>query len=213
MHMKIVCGWVVKSLQIKVFGQPRNGIFLMYTTPKVYSTKSQSSKSWVFKLFNREKLKESFKIIISGSEPDTQKFIAEAKSEFKKLRPEELAFPRGITEIKKYADRRTVYKKGTPIHCRGSLLYNKMVKDLGLTKKYELIQGGDKVKFVYLKLPNILRENVIAFKDYLPPEFNLENNIDYDTQFDKVFNKPLEPILSAVNWTAEESINFEDMFG
>ena len=161
----------------------------------------------------REKLKESFKIIISGSEPDTQKFIAEAKSEFKKLRPEELAFPRGITEIKKYEDRKNVYKKGTPIHCRGSLLYNKMVKDLGLTKKYELIQGGDKVKFVYLKLPNILRENVIAFKDYLPPEFNLENNIDYDTQFDKVFNKPLEPILSAVNWTAEESINFEDMFG
>jgi len=161
----------------------------------------------------REKLKESFKIIISGSEPDTQKFISEAKSEFKKLRPEELAFPRGITEIKKYEDRKNVYKKGTPIHCRGSLLYNKMVKDLGLTKKYELIQGGDKVKFVYLKLPNILRENVIAFKDYLPPEFNLENNIDYDTQFDKVFNKPLEPILSAVNWTAEESINFEDMFG
>jgi DNA polymerase elongation subunit (family B) len=161
----------------------------------------------------REKLKESFKIIISGSEPDTQKFIAEAKSEFKKLRPEELAFPRGITEIKKYADRRTIYKKGTPIHCRGSLLYNKMVKDLGLTKKYELIQGGDKVKFVYLKLPNVLRENVIAFKDYLPPEFNLENNIDYNTQFDKVFNKPLEPILAAVKWTAEESINFEDMFG
>jgi hypothetical protein len=161
----------------------------------------------------REKLKKSFAVLIAGSEDKTQQFIADTKSDFRKMSAEQIAFPRGTTQVSKFSDRKTIYKKGTPIHVRAALLYNKMLRDNNLQNKYEFIQSGDKIKFLYLKKPNVLRENVIAFKDYLPPEFNLNNSIDYDTQFEKVFIKPLEPILEAVNWTIEPSVNLEDIFG
>ena len=50
---------------------------------------------------------------------------------------------------------------------------------LGLDKKYDKIFSGDKIKFVYLKLPNRVRENVIAFITTLPEEFKVKNQIDY----------------------------------
>lgn len=185
---------------------------VQYTKPKLKIMGIQAIQSSTPYAI-REKLKESFKVLIDGSETRTQQFIANTKSEFKKLSVEEIAFPRGTTEINKFSDRGNIYRKGTPIHIRAALLYNKMIKDNGLENKYELIKSGDKIKFVYLKLPNILRENVIAFKDYLPPEFNLHNSINYDMQFEKVFINPLEPILEAINWKIESSVSLEDIFG
>ena len=129
------------------------------------------------------------------------------------LPPEDIAFPRGVSKVKEYKDNNTIYKKGTPIHVRGSLLYNKRVEDLSLTKKYSPIKNGDKVKFVYLRKPNVIKENVIAFPDYLPAEFVIDKYIDYDLQFQKTFLDPIEPILSAIGWSSEETASLEDFFG
>lgn len=185
---------------------------VQYTKPKLKIMGIQAIQSST-PLAIREKLKESFAVLIAGSEDKTQQFIADTKSDFRKMSAEQIAFPRGTTQVSKFSDRNTIYKKGTPIHVRAALLYNKMLRDNNLQNKYEFIQSGDKIKFLYLKKPNVLRENVIAFKDYLPPEFNLNNSIDYDTQFEKVFINPLEPILEAVNWKIEPSVNLEDIFG
>tara|TARA_B110000858_G_scaffold160893_1_gene185226 strand:- start:289 stop:927 length:639 start_codon:yes stop_codon:yes gene_type:complete len=185
---------------------------VQYAEPKLKIMGIQAIQSST-PLVIREKLKESFKIIISGSESKTQKFIADTKSEFKKMEIEDIAFPRGISNLTSFKDKNTIYKKGTPIHARGSLLYNKLIKDSGLQKKYEYIQNGDKIKFIYLKKPNVLKENVVAFKDYLPPEFHLKNSVDYETQFSKVFIKPLEPILDAIGWSIEETATLDDLFG
>ena len=160
----------------------------------------------------RAKFKEAFRIIISQGEKDTQNFIQKFKSDFKSLPPEAVAFPRGVSNITDWKDRKTIYKKGSPIHVRGSLLYNKALKDGKLTQRYELIENGSRIKFCYLKMPNKIKENVIAFPDQLPKELQLDRYIDYDLQFEKTFIEPLRHILDAVGWTVEEQQTLEDFF-
>lgn len=160
----------------------------------------------------REALKELFKVIVSGSEAKTQKAIRHFKQHFSTLPPEEVSFPRGVSDIDKWRDRKNVYKKATPIHVRGALLHNELLKSKGLEKKYQEIKSGDKIKFCYLKMPNPLKENVISFIDYLPQEFQLSKYVDNDVQFEKTFIKPITPILEAIGWKAEESVSVEDFF-
>jgi len=160
----------------------------------------------------REALKELFKVIVSGSETKTQKAIQHFKQHFSSLPPEEVSFPRGVSDIDKWKDRSAVYKKGCPIHVRGALLYNNAIRDKGLEKRYQSVRSGDKIKFCYLKVPNPLRENVISFPDYLPPELQLHKYINYDLQFEKTFLDPILPILDAVGWQQEESVSLEDFF-
>ena len=160
----------------------------------------------------REELKKSVRVVLEGDEKVMQKYIAGYKGDFEKFPVESIAFPRGVSGLKQYAGS-PIYQKGTPIHVRAALLYNHYVKKLGLDKKYPLIREGDKIKFVYLRTPNPYHENVIAFISELPKEFNLEQYIDYDTQFDKTFVEPLKTIIEPLNWQAEEVSSLEDFFG
>ena len=160
----------------------------------------------------RNKFKEVFKLIVSSTESETQKFIRDFKNQFKNLYPEDVAFPRRVTNITDWYDRRRIFKKSCPIHVRGALLHNYYIKQNKLENKYELITNGDRIKFVYLKMPNAIRQNVIAFKDVLPKEFKLHNQIDYDLQFDKTFIEPLNLILNPIGWRAEEIATLEDFF-
>ena len=146
-------------------------------------------------------------------EASVQKEIQQFKNYFKTLPPNEIAFPRGVSKVREYQARDTIYKKGTPIHARGSLMYNKLVADMALQKKYTMINNGDKIKFLYLRTPNMIHENVISFPDYLPEEFGLNNYIDHELQFQKTFLDPIDPILEAVGWTSEEVASLEDFFG
>ena len=161
----------------------------------------------------RSALKGSFRVIMDGSEAATHDYIGNFKKQFFASPAHHVAFPRGVNDIDKWKDRKLIYKKGTPIHVRGALLHNKALKDNGLDKDYEAIQNGDKIKFVYLRMPNTIKENIISFVDYLPTELKLDKYIDYEKQFDKTFTSALEPILSAIGWTAEPQQSLEDFFG
>ena len=161
----------------------------------------------------RDALKALFKVIIEKDERETQLAIEQFKNHFKTLPPHEIAFPRGVTKVREFKDPSKIYKKGTPMHVRGSLLYNHLVTNHSLKKKYQHINNGDKIKFIYLRTPNPIHENVIAFPDYLPEEFKLHSYIDYDMQFQKTFLDPIDPILGAVGWTSEEVASLEDFFG
>jgi len=161
----------------------------------------------------RDALKKIFRVIMKENESSVQQAIEQFKNYFKTLDPDQIAFPRGVTHVKKWQDRNNLYKKGTPIHVRGAILYNKLIEDMQLKKKYEPIQNGEKIKFLYLRQPNSIHENVIAFPDYLPEEFGLRKYIDHELQFQKTFLDPIEPILDAVGWTSKEMASLEDFFG
>ena len=161
----------------------------------------------------RAAFKELFNILISGTEVETQKFIADFRNRFAALPAEEKAFPRGVSSVKQYMDSKTIYKKGTPINSRAAILYNHMLKQTSTQNKYESIKDGEKIKYISLNPRNPLREDVIGFYTVLPPEFGLHQYIDNDTQFEKAFLDPAKLILDAIGWKAEESASLEDFFG
>ena len=159
----------------------------------------------------RIKIKEALKVIMNKDENALIEFIDEFRTHFKKLRPEEIAYPRSCNNLKKYSSSTDIYQKSTPIHVKGALLYNNMLKKKKLVK-YEQIQEGDKIKFIVLKEPNPLREKVISFPTYLPPEFDLHKYINYDEQFDKSFLEPLRFIVNAINWNFEKQSTLDNFF-
>lgn len=160
----------------------------------------------------REKLKEAFNLIMSKDEKTVQDFISTFRSDFKNHQLEEIAFPRSVKGLSKYSNNTTVYGKGCPIHVKGVLLYNNYIKQNKLTKKFPLIQEGEKIKFIYLKEPNPIRDSVIAMLNGLPRELNIDDYIDYDKQFDKSFLEPIKGILDAIGWSAERVNTLESFF-
>ena len=160
----------------------------------------------------RKMLKDAFNILMNGTEEDVIQYIDRCREEFKSLPPEDISFPRSVSDVRKYADRTTIYSKGTPIHVRGALLFNHQIKDKKLTNKYSLIQNGEKIKFCYLKEPNPLHENVISFIQDFPKELNLDKYVDYNLQFQKSFVEPLKTILDAIGWSVEKTVNLELFF-
>jgi len=160
----------------------------------------------------REKMAEIIKLMMVGNESDIQNFILDFKTKFKSLPPEEISFPRGVNGLNEYSDSVSLYKKGTPIHVKGAILYNHFLKQKGLTSKYPLIQEGEKLKFTYLKMPNPFKDMVISFPNRIPKEFELQEFIDYETQFEKSFVEPVQVILDCMGWKAEKVFSLDSFF-
>ena len=165
----------------------------------------------------RKKIKEALKLIMSGNEKELNQFIQEFRKEFLQLPPEDIAYPRSVNGVNKFMDSNALYKKGTPIHVKGAILYNYLLKKNKLINKYPIIQDGDKIKFFPLRQPNIYQSNVMSFITKMPKEFNINDIIDYDTQFDKAFIEPLNLIIERIGWKVDKSygtqLSLEDFFG
>ncbi|NBO22629.1 DNA polymerase, partial [bacterium] len=123
----------------------------------------------------RNKLKECIKIILTKTPEELRNYVNEFKKEFMTLPLVEIASPRKVSGMDKYRDRNAIYKLGTPIATKAALLYNAYLKKLNLEKKYMTIKEDDKIKFVFIKIPNPYgkggRDAVIAFSSTPPEEF------------------------------------------
>jgi DNA polymerase elongation subunit (family B) len=161
----------------------------------------------------RTMIKSALKLMMSATEDDVIDYIDSCRTKFRNLPPEEISFPRTVSDVDKYRSYSSIYQKGTPIHARGALLYNHYIKERKLTNKYSAINNGEKIKFCYLKKPNTIHENVISFISDFPKELGLDQYIDYDLQFEKAFLEPLKVILDAIGWKMEKSVNLESFFG
>ena len=161
----------------------------------------------------KEKMKGIFKIIMNGTEDTAIDYIDEFREEFRSLEAEDIFFPRSVRGLEKYHDAAQLYIKGSPIHVKGALIYNKLLKDKKLQGSYPEIKNGEKIKFAYLKKPNPVGDTVIAILNNLPKEFDLKEYIDYDLQFQKAFVEPMTSVLNAVGWKTEKISTLEDFFG
>jgi DNA polymerase elongation subunit (family B) len=160
----------------------------------------------------RIKIKEAINIVMTQTEDDLHKFIEKFRHEFKTLPVEDIAFPRSVNGLKEYADSANIFKKGTPIHVKGALVYNHLLREMKLNKRYQEIQEGEKIKFIYLKQPNIYNNNTLAFLSGIPKQLDAEQYIDYDLQFEKSFLEPLDIILSSINWQSEKVESLDCFF-
>jgi len=161
----------------------------------------------------REKLREAFKVIMGGDQKEMKEFIQNFRREFELMSPEEIAFPRSVNGVKKYTDTSSIYKKGTPMHVKGAIMYNHLLKTKKVSHKFQPIYEGDKGKYIHLR-KNLWNVNVITFISKLPKEFDLHGYVDYETQFNKSFMDPLRFILGAIKWNidASDSNTIEDFF-
>ena len=160
----------------------------------------------------RQTLKDAVKVAITQDELALQDFIKLAKNDYLKLSPHEIAFPRGVNNLAKYTSHTDIYAKGTPMHVRGALLFNHYVKQRGLEQRYQMIQEGEKIRFLYLREPNHIKENCIGFVGELPEELLLTSFVDYDTMWEKSFIEPLNGIISGLGWTTKPQATLEDLF-
>jgi DNA polymerase elongation subunit (family B) len=160
----------------------------------------------------RSMIKDALKLMMNGTEDDVIDFIEKSRVLFKKLPPNEIAFPRTVSDVDKYKSNLSIYAKGTPIHTRGALLFNYYIKEKKLSEKYNTINNGEKIKFCYLKKPNPIHENVISFINEFPMELGLMNYIDYDLQFDKAFLEPLKTLLDSIGWSVEKTSTLDSFF-
>ena len=160
----------------------------------------------------RQKIKEAITIIMTQTQDDLHTFIEKFRNEFKTLPVEDISFPRSVNGLTEYGDAANIFKKGTPIHVKGALVYNHFLRELKLTKRYQQIQEGEKIKFVYLKQPNIFNNNTLAFLSGIPKQLDAQQYIDYDLQFEKSFLEPLDIILSAIDWQSEKVESIEAFF-
>ena len=181
------------------------------TKPKLkmmgIETAKSSTPQWV-----RERLEDALKVVMKGDEKLVHEFVDNARKEFKELDPYDIAFPRRVNNLIEYENAVSIYKKGTPMHVRASLMFNHLIVQKGLDMQFEPIQSGENIRFLYLKVPNPIKENVVGFINTLPREFNLHSYIDYDLQFDKSFIEPLKLILEKIGWSTEPQSSLEDFF-
>lgn len=165
--------------------------------------------------FVRDELKKSLEIIFDTDERTVQKFVEDVRVRFMQLPYHAVAFPRGANNLDEYSDSRLIYKKGCPLQVRGVLLYNHYLRELKIDNKYPIIGEGSKIRFCYLKKPNKLKENVIAWPvdGELPVEFGVHSMVDYELQYEKTFLASMEIVLDAIKWSAVEHSSLDEFFG
>jgi DNA polymerase elongation subunit (family B) len=160
----------------------------------------------------KDPLRKCIEVILNGEEETLQKYVREVEEMYMKQPHEVICFPRGVNNLAKYTSPSSIYVKAhCPIQVRASLLYNHLLKKHGMTDR-QPIQEGSKMKFVYLKEPNTLRENVIGFTDKIPAEFDLIRYVDYETMFNKSFIEPLKKLTQPIGWSHKEVATLEGLF-
>ena len=164
--------------------------------------------------FSIEHMSEALPILFDGSQKDLREWFEKCKTEFKNAPISDIVANMTVNCVD-YDLRKDL---SIPINSRASLIYNEFIKKHDLEGSFNLIQAGDKIKYIYLKTPNTLGEtivnstgrsvkktypNVIAFVDYNFIQY-IKDYIDYDTQFEKTLIKPLEFMANAINFTVKE---------
>ena len=200
--------WIAKKRYVL---NVHNSEGVQYAKPKIKVMGLEMVKSSTPAVV-RKKLKDALEVILHKDQSALQTFVKEFKRDFTSLSVNDVSFPRSVSSLKEYTGT-PIYKKGTPIQVRGALLFNHYLKMKGLTRKYEPITNGNKIKFVYLRTPNPINENVISFNNVLPKEFGLDDYINYDLQFEKTFLDALNIVIEPLGWHAEEKASLESFFG
>ncbi len=160
----------------------------------------------------RDMIKESLNVIMRGTQEELFEKVREYRQRYYEARFEDMSSPITCNGMWKYADPVSVYKSKTPVHVKGALFYNRAIATMKLANKYPLIKESDKVRWAYLKEPNILDTSVVSIPGVMPPEFRLEAHIDRKKMFENNYYRPMAKLAGAAGWTLEKMTNLDDVF-
>jgi DNA polymerase elongation subunit (family B) len=159
----------------------------------------------------RERIKKGIDVIIEGDQHKLQQFVSGVRSEFDTLPVDEIAFPRGISDLEKWQNPRELYTKGCPIQAKSAIFHNHLLKELNITQ-FPTLKSGEKIKFVYIKKNNPYGISCVGFAAILPPQFKLDTYVDRRVQFEKGFLEPINNIVKHIGWKSEPTATLDRFF-
>lgn len=118
---------------------------------------------------------------------------------FKTLSIEDISFRSSIKNYDKYKNNATGFKigKGTPVHVKGSIYHNELLKKFNINSKYEQITSGNKIKWFYCA-PNPYDIKCISYLSTVPLEFKIEP--DYELMFNKLIRPAVDRLYECIGW-------------
>lgn len=181
----------------------------------------------------QEVLKPILTYILNHDQLGLQRYISARKKEFTELPIDGIAGSSGVSNVnnffftdknKKIIDNwRDGYRVSklndegvvvtAPSNSKGAVVFNTLVDELGVTDRFEKIMNSDKVKFIYLQVPNIITgsHNYIAFKDSdFITESGLSEYIDYDAMWEKEVISKIKILTDVPRWTIEERPDIDE---
>ena len=153
----------------------------------------------------RKELQEFLKDILFKKESEFQSHFKDYKGHFYQMDPVEVSLPKGVNLISEKRGVYTLETSGIPIHVRASLLYNNYIDEKNLNTKYQKIENGNKMKFIYMKTPNPIGQNVIGWLNDVSCDSFVESEglrefVDYDKLFENNVFAPLEKLVEYRGW-------------
>lgn len=165
----------------------------------------------------RKTVKEAYELIIStGDVRQLRAFNEKFREEFFQMPVQDIAAPLGMHGLDKYDETNggadTIFAKKTPPHVKGAIVFNHWLRKMDLTRKYQFIKEGEKLKWVYLKEPNPMQSDVLSFTTVIPAEFGISQYIDYNAMYNKNYLVQIERVTGAIKWQLEEISTLEGLF-
>lgn len=180
-----------------------------FKEPKIKVVGLESVKSSTPE-WSRKLLKKCYTAALDQPESVIHDLVKQVRKDYMAMPVNQIAIPRGVNNIEKYIDDQGLYIKGTPKNVKAAIVHNYLIDQRGLS--IPKIVSGNKIKFIDLKRPNPIHQDVIGFTWSLPSEFELEKFVDRRTIFDVSFLAPLQIFLDAIKWTPEPVISLESFF-
>lgn len=172
----------------------------------------------------KDGLKGILNYVLENDRPGLIKYINEQRELFMKLSIDDIAIPRSITKYDAYTEEGieerqklqaatgTIRKIAIPIHNRAANMYNELIDKYKLNKEYMKIKSGDKIKMLFLTPDNPTGSNVIAYLDRFPKEFGLDQYIDKNMIFEKMFIDCVKNITDDFYWNLVQTYTVDDLF-
>ena len=145
--------------------------------------------------------------VLRKTDKDTiDRNVLEFKSNLKDCAFIDIARNTAVKNLSKFDDASVTsmvsFKKGTPAHVKAALSYNALLHHFKLQNKYESIEDGAKIKWVYLT-QNPYNLETVAVKGYNDPPQIIElvkTYIDYKALFENELQKKIQDFYSALSW-------------
>ena len=181
-------------------------------------------------------LKEAIMIILDNDRCKLVNWLANKREEYENMPIEDISQNSSVSNISKYLQ--AEYKDGVflgykvvkptvkvtnevgdektrglgiPINSMAAINFNDYITRLGLTKQYEAIREGSKIKLLRLK-PNPYNYEVIGYEGYWNKDFDLTPYIDRDMMFEKTFKQYIRNITNTFGWNLEMQYTVDDLF-